>query len=414
MNKSWKTFDSLIKSPSARKSLRKLSPRTATNALRVFAKLRRTGQGNAEIHQDKNFGKKLFRSKQVVSLGDESIIEDFSDEEHDKATSNTRTNIEFTSDSCELSLQAFEVVSEHLQADVDDVSVRRLEKIHETESSEGSDCESIQCKRTRKIKLNFYRQRTRRITDDLFIIPNATERTESCKRNLLDTTHGGSKEKGFSKIVCERQVSNYRSFDRTFRSTKKLSETCQNSSRNKWSSLNETFRSSLPAEIDDPSSSPEYTENANEILIQQAPDNKQSSVALHKSNLLQFRPQMPKVELRQDCQLSRLIMILNERNSRRDFWLHECQTNSMNGNGPYIVESIIRIFGRTAITYYDTDRDDPSIQLQHIIYLDPAEKQLKYIKKGSLIEVEYDLEGHKLDGQKMTHLGVFKIKLKRS
>ncbi|XP_058813204.1 uncharacterized protein LOC131677413 isoform X2 [Topomyia yanbarensis] len=309
MNKSWKSFDSLISTPSYRKSTRKIPLRATSSASRALAQRKRIIENDtSKLDENSTCSKKLFRSIQGSLLDDESTIEDASDDE--KTITLTNRSKEVTLESCAPSLQIEEETSsKHLLSDIEDVSDgepsgMKREEILETESFNKSDCESIRCKRTKVTRLDFCSPRThrciRRITDDVFVISNATEREPTSeKSHRLKTFDENNLEKRFPKTPINQQGSAWKRLNESFKSPKKTIAANRISSSEKWSSLNETFKSSPPVEIENSGKSPKdyEIEDVDDIIIQQVPESNQHSSELYTNRDLVYpKPPTPKVK----------------------------------------------------------------------------------------------------------------------
>uniref|UniRef100_A0A1Q3FX58 Uncharacterized protein n=1 Tax=Culex tarsalis TaxID=7177 RepID=A0A1Q3FX58_CULTA len=390
MNKSWKTFDQLVSSPCLTKSARK-DPRRKGRASRALTQL-----------FQKSSNRTLYEPVQNRTFPNEELeIEDASDGEN-TAPQPQPSPREFNIEPCSApSLEPKDFVREtssRLDSDIEEVSEEEARPTEAaSESSSDSDCESIRCKRAKRVATLDYRVAKspgscgRRITDDTLLVPSAVPRavtlekaTAWMKPVMTRTTPVAKKRSSWLKLD--------ESFKTNDSSTEKKSP--------RWKALEKTFQASPEAEIESLESTPDATVTTG------------GTEAIPETVGCYYEPSRDDpLKKRKGCPLSRLQSVLFEKSSRQTFWLHERQMGLVVAKRPVKVESISRIFGTVAITYREPDPDEPSLQVEHVVYIDPGEKQLKTMGKGSLVEIEHDLEPHKLRRNRVVHLGVCKIRV---
>ncbi|XP_065095736.1 uncharacterized protein LOC135717534 [Ochlerotatus camptorhynchus] len=414
MNKSWKSFASLLSTPSPVRTSNKIIPRaTAVGSSRVIAHLKRSISPAGTCNRQSRL------PLPSLQTDAESKIEDASDDEEREVeqSANSAARIVSIVDCSAPSLDPNDVTiceKPRIESDIEDVSDDEattsdvpLDVIETT--SDDSDCEAIHCKREKRLKLDFVNRKSprcgRRITDDIFMVANATARAATVEKSStwIKSVVGENSPNRFPKTPTRRRSSTWKRLDESFKDSHPVPTAISPPNR-KWKSLNESFRESPPAEIES-NLTPEDSllSKVNEASTEQVPETSFYNPTLH--NLRASR-----VKYRKDCSLFRLQRVLDEKLSIQTFWLHERQIRLVPAKRPVKVESISKLYGRVAISYNEPDEDDPEIQIEHILYIDPGEKQLKTLGKGSMIEVEYDLEPHKLSKRKLVHLGVCKIK----
>ncbi|XP_039434314.1 uncharacterized protein LOC120416597 [Culex pipiens pallens] len=388
MNKSWKTFDQLVNSPCFTKSTRK-DPRRNGRASRALTQL-----------FQKSSNRSLYETVPNRTETDAELeIEDASDEENTAPAVAHSSPQEYTIEPC--SAPSLEVTEpSRLDSDIEEVSEdEAADVISETTDSSDSDCESIRCKRAKRVATLDYRIAKspgscgRRITDDTLLVPSAVPRAVTLEKSkawmkpvVTRTTPVAKKRSSWLKLD-----ESFKTNGTAVRSTEKKSP--------RWKALEDTFQASPEAEIESLESTPDNVPMG-------------GGAAVPETVGCYYEPAREgSMKKRKGCPVSRLQSVLSEKASRQTFWLHERQTGLAVGKMPVKVESITRIFGRVAISYKESDPDEPALQVEHVIYIDPGEKQLKTMGKGSLVEVDHDLEPHKLRRNRVVHLGVCKIRV---
>lgn len=444
MNKSWKNFDNLINSPVlSSKPRRKVSPRV-TNASRALAQLKkgyhtsgRISTGNSSCHTSSNDYK----------------IEDASDDENPPLIRpSLQKNEEIIIESCSApSLDPKDVTicrpSNRLESDIEDVSdcENATELQHADSSDSDSDCESIQCKRTKRmVQLDFRHAKSpgscgRRITDDTFIVVNATERsprTTNKRKSVNDITgsentnltpesasnridKSNSINSNLSEPLLETPIRmrtpgaqnrlKWRNLEESFKESSTANKTKSPRATQKWKLLSDTFNEMNDADnIESPNLTPENSITRVETRVPETPDD----MGYFYDASRRFEPPL---KFRKGCPVTRLHHALNEKAARQAIWIRERQGEQAKSDQNLIrIEQICRIFGRIAISYWEADADDPGLTVEHVVYIDPGNKQLKMLGKGSLVEIEYDSLPHRLDKGRIVHLGACKIRVVKS
>ncbi|XP_062536592.1 uncharacterized protein LOC134205381 [Armigeres subalbatus] len=423
MNKSWKSFDTLLSTPSPRRTSKICQRDVSTHSSsRAIAQLKPT-------ISPRNRPRTSQHTEQTnILFGDENEIEDISSDEDRNDRMNQRTNNSETI-TCQESIVDCSATSldpkdvticekSSIASDIEDVSESEGENgetrldVSETVSSD-SDCEAIHCRKKKRLKLDFINRKSpgcgRRITDDMLVIENATDRAAGSiaksypwnESAVADNSLGS-----YKKSHTKKRTSTWKRLDESFTdSNTKIDSTTKSPTCRKWKALDDTFRASSPTEIQSdltpensvpPKTNTEATEHVGET-------------SFYDPTLYQQWPS--RVKFRENCPLSRFNQVLLEKSSIQTFWLYERNMGLVSATkSPVVIESISRILGRIAISYLEPDEVDPGASIEHILYVDPSEKQLRTLKKGSAIEVEYDLMPHKLSSRKIVHLGVCKIR----
>lgn len=354
-----------------------------------------------------------FQFQKTFGADEESKIDDASDDEPDEIiASNTITGNNLSNER----LGSKDVLN--CESDIDDISENddsnRNESISKPDS-DGSDCEAIHCKKIKISRLDFINSKSpgsaHRISDDLFIVSNAIElmkNKEKCS-NLVKlanvTEDKDAHETSNTAMLGVRNCWNI--LNDTFK-TRDSRTACKKTPNRSWKSFDDSFGSNTNVEIKCAETQtntilPNTEENT---IIENIPESEVTytdSNVNYKSSYLQ---QPARLKCTKNSPFNHLRIALHEKISRQNFWLHERQMGLVAGRRSVKVDSIHNIFNRVAISYSDND----DCEIQHVIYLDPAEKVLRSLVAGSSIEVEYDIEPHKVSHRKFIHLGVCKIK----
>ncbi|XP_055612772.1 uncharacterized protein LOC129759365 isoform X2 [Uranotaenia lowii] len=420
MNKSWKTFDELKTSPGARLRRTQLPKNfsirstSSLNASRVISCLKKT-EGHSQTLVKRKTG--VLSASNVENSNNSTLIEDTSVEEisesyhSDQENYHTHNNISPTS----FNRTAITQEESDLEDLPDDESLD-VENIPETDESDGddSDCQSIHCKRIKTCRLDFQSKKSsrcgKRITDDSLIVASAVERaatTEKSSSWIMPMFSSNKQGSYIPKTPINKKRSSWQKLNETFKSSPKIAGDKKSPSQRKWSSLSETFQDNDSTMIEQFEPSPQFP--GPKELKEQTSDETVGYFYETGPSSTTSPTSLLRMKYRKDCPISQLQMVLKEKNSRQVFWLHERQ---MRGNVRVIrVESVEKLFGRIILGFHDNDKDDTDTKVEHFIYLDPAEKQLQYLAKGSLLDIEFDLEPHRISKRKIVHLGVSKIRV---
>lgn len=418
-NKSWKSFDLLLTTPSPARlklntSFYRGGPTVhSSSSRRTIAQLKTNTSPF-----DERRSTTLRTGQTYASASEYSQIEDVSsgDEKNETPIATSVTISASSLDCSALSLDPKDVTilgKSRADSDIEDISEPEAHtkdtplEILET-SSDDSDCEAIHCKRNKRLKLDFVNRKSpgcgRRITDDILMIENATERTINAEQSStwIKSIIENNSPKSIKRTPKRSSI--WKRLDESFKDIHPVDATKSPPNR-KWKTLEDTFRENPPAEIEadlTPDNVP--PSRTKETSIEQVSD-----TSFYDPTSLHQWPS--RIKYRKDCPVSRFNQILQENSSMQAFWLHERQMNLLPAKAkPVQIETIARVFGRIAISYYEPDRNDPDSKIEHVLYVDPSEKQLKTLRKGSRIEVEYDLAPHQLSRSRIVHLGVSKIK----
>lgn len=411
MNKSWKSFDLLLTTPSPTRTSRTFPRGTtvpSTSTRRIIAELKPNTSPRSSS---------TLQPIQLNASGDTTLIEnDLSDDDDSERSTVKSVAISSSAVDCSApSLDPKDVAiweKSRPDSDIENLSEPQAPanddpplEISET-SSDDSDCEAIHCKKEKRLKLDFLNHKSpgRRITDDIFTVENATELTISTELSSKwikpIVTENSLSSKG---TPMRKPSSTWKRLDESFRDNQPTT-TAKSPPSCKWKTLNDTFRKN-PAEIES-DLTPENVPlpKTNEPSIQQDAD-----TSFYDPTLQDQWPS--RVKYRKGCPLSRFNQALQETAGLARFWLHEREMDLIPAyRKPVKIQTIGRIFGRIVITYHEPIQDEPGAVVEHILYVDPSEKQLKPLRKGSLIEVMYDLVPHNLTGRRVVHLGVSKIR----
>lgn len=403
MNKSWKSFASLLSTPSPARTSKTIPRAKPVGSSRAIAHLKRSISPAGKIDCQQRLP--LHALQSTIAAEIEDVSEDEVQEIEQSAESAYIEDCSAPSlDPCDVTI----CERSRIESDIEDVSDAEAilptvpaDKI-ET-SSEDSDCEAIYCKREKRLKLDFVNQKSpgcgRRITDDVFMIANATNRAATTEKSKawINSVFGSP------KTPTRRRSASWKHLNESFKNSNSV-VSARSPPSLKWKSLNESFRKTPPTEIE----SALTPEDSLPSKVNEPSTEQEALTSFYDPTLHNQRAS--RVKYRKDCTLSRLQRVLDEKSSVQTFWLHERQTGCVAAKKPVKVESISKLYGRIAISYNKSDEDDPEIQVEHILYIDPSEKQLKTLSKGSLVEVEYDLEPHRLNRRTFVHLGVCKIR----
>ncbi|XP_055616461.1 uncharacterized protein LOC129762317 isoform X2 [Toxorhynchites rutilus septentrionalis] len=316
MNKSWKRFDMLTPTPiRTRKDIRRHNSEN-----KVFRSSRKTVNHIKRI----NSRKALFNSHQGTPFGEESKIEDASDEDTPRESIVGNVLLHFS--------EYKEVLN--YESDIEDVSENddfdRNENIDETD---GSDCESIHCKRINISRLDFINSRSpgsaRKLSDDLFMVSTVTD-------SKVDREHSSTIIKPINATEATHETpnavsmgarNNWNMLNNTFNTDKSLRSVRNNFSSRSWKEFDESFEPISSEEVDcaDTETSTILSNTEENTIIENIPDDDFSYIESNATCKFLHIQHSVRLKCIKNSPLNCLRNALHWKMSRRAFWLHERQ-----------------------------------------------------------------------------------------